>query len=229
MEMISECLAQELTIALHEMFKNNRAEYEKHWNDLNAFVKYSVLKDKTFGSVMTRKVIFRDLYENYMTIDEYIDKFQNSEENETIYYTSDEIDQANYIEIFKKCDMNALHFDHVIDQPYMQRYEVIKPNLKFIRVDSNIKSIYEGVTTELDKENINKITSIFKDSVGERIEKFNIKVTNLKQKNISTVIINDEKSRRMADMLEIYGYLNKQYVSSKSTQSNTTFIINLKN
>ncbi|MFV0441402.1 MAG: molecular chaperone HtpG [Lachnospirales bacterium] len=229
MELISECLAQEVTIALHDIFENKRSEYEKNWDNLNAFIKYSVLKDKTFGSVMTRKVIFRDLYGNLMTIDEYTQNAKESSDAETIYYTSDEVEQAHYIEIFKKCGMNALHFDHVIDQPYMQRYEVVKPNLKFVRIDSNIESIYEGTVSDSDKETIEKITSIFSASVGKRLEKFKIKVTNLNQVNISTVIINDEKSRRMADMLEIYGYINKQDVNAQSLQSNSTFIINLQN
>lgn len=226
--LISECLAQEVTIALNDMFTKERPIYEKHWDNINAFIKYSVLKDKTFSSVMTRKVIFKDLYGKYMTIDEYLENITSSEQ-ETVYYTSDEIEQAHYIEIFKKFGLNALCFDHVIDQPFMRRYEVIKPNLKFIRIDSNIDSLYGGTISDNDKDNIDTIAKIFENAIGKRLESFILKITNLEQESISTVIINDEKSRRMADMLEIYGYINKNDFSSQKIQSNSVFLINLKN
>jgi molecular chaperone HtpG len=229
LSLIYESLTQEVTIAINEMFTKKRELYEKYWSNLNAFVKYAVLQDKVFASVMTKKVIFEDIYGKYQTINEYIEKFAASNHPDTIYYTSDKVEQAHYIEIFKKCNLNALLFDHVIDQPFMRKYEVIKPNLKFIRIDSNIESLFKGYMNEGDEKKASVLKSKIEEALKNRLEDMDIKVTNLEQQSISTLIINDEKSRRMADMLEIYGYINPTDVSAKKFQSNSTLLVNMNN
>jgi molecular chaperone HtpG len=67
-ELIYETLTQEVTIAVNSLFTDARDRYEAMWPHLNAFVKYSVLQDKIFASVMTRRVIFEDLYGKFHTI-----------------------------------------------------------------------------------------------------------------------------------------------------------------
>lgn len=226
--LIYECLAQEVTIALNDLFENQRKLYETHWPHLNAFVKYGVLQEKIFASVMTRKVIFKDIYGDYHTIQEYSENEHNSHP-ETIYYSSDEIEQAHYIEIFKKCQLSALLFDHVIDQPFMRKYETIRTNLKFIRIDSNIESLFNGYLNVDDEPKVVILAEKLNKVLGERLNTMTLKVTNLEYDSISTLIINDEQSRRMADMLEIYGLINPTNFSAKELQSKSTLLVNLNN
>lgn len=226
-ELIYECLSQEVTIALNDMFQKRREAYEAHWPNLNAFVKYGVLQDKIFASVMMRKVVFKDIYGRYQTIQEYLDA-DNSHSN-TVYYASDEIDQAHYIEIFKKCGLNALLFDHVIDQPFMRRYEVVHPNIKFIRIDSNIKSLFDGCLEENDRPKADMLAEKIRKALGDRLGTMELKVTRLEHDSISTLIINDEISRRMVDMLEIYGFINPVDFSAKEKQAKRTFLVNMNN
>lgn len=228
LELIFECLSQEVTIAMNTMFEKQRKTYETHWPHLNAFIKYGILNDKIFASVMTRKVIFMDIYGNYQTIQEYTSRVGTSHPD-TIYYASDEIEQAHYIEIFKKCSLNALLFDHVIDQPFMHKYEVLHPNLKFLRIDSNIESLFKGILDEGDGPNVRILTEKFQRALGERLETITLKITNLEHDNISTLIINDEKSRRVSDMLEIYGLINPKDVAAKGKQAKRTLLINMNN
>jgi len=228
LELIAECLSQEVTIALNDMFQNQRNEYEAYWPNLNAFVKYGILQDKTFASVMTRKVIFMDIYGDYRTIQEYLDK-QGDSRTDTIYYASDKLDQAHYIEIFKKCGLNALLFDHVIDQPFMRKYEVLHPNLKFIRIDSNIESVFTGDLKEEDKPKVDILAEKIKNELGERLGTIELKIANLAYESISTLIINDEASRRMSDMLEIYGFINPADASAKEKPTKSTLLVNLNN
>lgn len=229
MALVYECLSQEVTIAMNDMFTNQRSLYEERWPNLNAFIKYAVLQDKIFASVMTRKVIFEDIYGKYYTIQEYNEKIAADKHSDTVYYASDKVEQAHYIEIFKKCGLNALLFDHVIDQPYMRKYEVVKPNMKFIRIDSNIESLFQGYMNEGDEEKAALLAARIEDALKDRLEGMKIKVTNLEQESITTLIINDEKSRRMADMLEIYGYINPTDVTAKKFQSDSTLLVNMNN
>ena len=228
LSLIYECLSQEVTIALNNMFQNDRKAYESHWPDIGAFVKYGILQDKIFASVMTRKTIFMDIHGSYYTIQEYLDK-EGSEHPDTIYYASDELEQAHYIEIFRKCGLNALLFGHVIDQPFMRKYEVLRPDLKFIRIDSNIESLFNGYLEAGDQSKVEILTEKFSNVLGERLGTITLQITNLKHQDISTLIINDEASRRMSDMLEIYGFLNPTDVSAKSKQTKSTLLVNLNN
>lgn len=226
--LIYECLSQEVTIGMNEMFEKKRQEYEAYWPHLNGFVKYGVLQDKIFASVMTRKVIFEDLYGNYVTIQEYLRKATN-EDKGTVYYASDAVEQAHYIEIFKRCHLNALLFDHVIDQPFMRRQELVHPGVEFIRIDSNIEALFEGVLNEGDEAKVQLLTERIRRALGERLGNMELKITNLEEESITSLIINDEKSRRMADMLEIYGMIKATDVSKKELQSKRTFLVNLNN
>ena len=226
--LIYECLSQEVTIGLNNLYEKNRTDYEKYWPHLNAFVKYGILQDKIFASVMTRKVIFEDLYGQYKTIQEYLDDESNSDKG-TVYYASDSIEQAHYIEIFKRCHLNALLFDHVIDQPFMRRQEMVHQNTQFIRIDSNIESLFQGSLNDGDKEKVELLTQKINHALGERLGKMELKITNLEEDSITTLIINDEQSRRMADMLAIYGMIKATDISLKEMQSKSTFLVNLNN
>ncbi|TWH83673.1 molecular chaperone HtpG [Sedimentibacter saalensis] len=226
--LIYECLAQEVTIYINEMFEKHREKYEAYWPNINAFVKYSILQDKIFASVMARKAIFMDLTGRYYTIKEYVEKFEGSEDN-VVYYSSDAVEQAYYIGIFKRCGMNALLFDHVIDQPFMRKYEVLNPSLKFIRIDSNIEAIFKGEIKEEDKQNSEVVSDKIKSALGDRLGNIELKITNIQHESISMLIINDEKARRMADMMEIYGLINANNFSAKELQSKSTLLINLNN
>lgn len=226
--LIYECLSQEVTIGINDLFQNKREKYETYWPNLNAFVKYGVLQDKIFASVMTRKVIFEDIYGKYATIQEYLNNETNSDKG-TVYYASDAIEQAHYIEIFKKCHLNALLFDHVIDQPFMRRQEMVHPGTEFVRIDSNIESLFEGVLHDGDEAKVEMLAQKINHALGERLGKMELKITNLEEESITTLIINDEKARRMADMLEIYGMIKPTDTSIKEMQSKSTLLVNLSN
>ncbi|QOX64686.1 molecular chaperone HtpG [Anoxybacterium hadale] len=243
--LIYECLSQEVTIGLNHLFESKRQEYEAYWPHLNAFVKYGILQDKIFASVMTRKVVFEDLYGGHLTIGEYLqgDRIApnadlrethdidagGAKEQITVYYASDAIEQAHYIRIFKQCGLNALLFDHVIDQPFLRRQELVHPGTKFIRIDSDMEALLQGSLTPEDEADAALLTKKIQNAVGERLGRLELKVSKLEQRGITTLILHDEKSRRMADMLEIYGMLGAGDVSAKEAQSKSTLLVNLNN
>lgn len=226
--LIYECLAQEVTIAFNELFEKQRERYEALWPNLNAFVKYAVLQDKVFASVMTRKVIFEDLFGKYHTLKEYLEASATAHPD-TVYYASDALEQAYYIGIFKKCGLNALLFDHVIDQPFMRRQELVHRGTSFVRIDSDIDALFKGTLTEADAPKVEILTGKIISALGDRLGQLELKITHLEHDSITTLIINDEKSRRMADMLEIYGMIKPTDNRLKELQSKSTYLVNLNN
>ncbi|MDR1765399.1 MAG: hypothetical protein LBR77_04805 [Lachnospiraceae bacterium] len=200
---IYECLSQEVSIALYEMFAKSRGDFEKYWPELNAFVKYGVMQDKTFAGVMMKRIIFEDITGRYLTIDEYL---HETAPRSTIYYASDALDQAHYIRIFRECGVNALLFDHVIDQPLLFRFETLYPKCSFTRIDSDIGAIYGGELTAGDVRNAKQWERRVLDCIGPRLGDIAPRFTRLAFRDVSALIVNDENARRMADMMELYGH-----------------------
>ena len=227
LQLVYECLAQEVTIAFHEMFQNQRQTLESNWPELGAFVKYGIMQDRTFASVMTKRVLFQDIYGKYLTIDEYLKQTADGAKK-TVYYASDQLDQAHYISIFRKCDENALLFDHVIDQPLLYKYETVYPDSKFVRIDSNIDEIYGGLAQDGDDKKAEILRGKITAALGERLGTVFLSFTRLANESISALIVNDEASRRIADMMEIYGYRNRMEPDTEN-QTQKTLLFNLNN
>lgn len=223
-----ESLAQEVTIAFNELFTSRRAEYEAWWPDIGAFVKYGVLQDRTFASVMTRKVIFMDIQGEYQTVQEYMAGDSGVEED-TVYYASDRLDQSHYIELFKKCRLNALLFDHVIDQPLLYRMETMMPKVKFLRIDSNVASVFDKPLGPEDEAKAKVLDEKVTAALGERLGSMALKCVRIEHEGISAIIIKDEQARRLADMMEIYGVLDPMDVEKREQQSQSTLLFNLNN
>ena len=228
LKLIYECLVQEVTIALHNLFQEEREQYESYWPELNAFVKYGIISDKTFASVMMKKVIFEDIYGNFKTIEEYLADHQHIPEH-TIYYASDRLDQSHYIDIFRKCKINALLFDHVIDQPMLYKYETLKAGYQFIRIDSNIDAIYRGNLKDSDEGQITTLKQRIIASLAERLGNISLDFTRLFNHSISALIVNDENTRRIADMMEIYGYVSRGSQNNTPQETKKTLLFNLNN
>jgi molecular chaperone HtpG len=224
--LIYETLVQEVTIAINDLFTNKRKNYEALWPELNAFIKYAVLQDKTFASVMARKVIFQDLYGIYRTITEYINTFGDVAPF-VIYYVTDPVEQAHYVEIFKRGGLNALIFDHVIDQPFLRRQELVHPNTRFVRIDSDIETVFRGKAGEEDAPGSETLERKIRHVLGERLGGMKIRVTRLDTEAIGILIINDEKSRRVVDMMEMYGLIKNDI--RRVIRPESTLLVNLQN
>lgn len=227
-KLIQEALVQEVAIAFNDLYENKRKQYEELWPNLNAFLKYGILQDNTLASVMTRKVIFKDNLGNYTTIGEMLNTDDRKVEAE-LYYTSDPISQAAYLQVFKEEDIDVLFFDHVIDQPFMRRLGMIYPNISFIRVDSQNAVIYKDILSEEDKQNYTQLKESIENILQNHQGVIDVEITKLKSKSLSMLIVNDEESRRLADMLEIYGVINAQDTNQKFKQSKGKLLVNISN
>ena len=148
-------------------------------------------------------MLFKDLDGKYLTLPEYLEQGKEKYENK-VFFVSDEQAQSQYINMFKEEGMNAVYLTHNIDNPYITHLEGKNENVKFLRIDADLADNFvgEALTEEQTKEYTDKLTEIFKKATGK--DKLNVKVENLKNENVSSMITLSEDSRRMAEMMKVY-------------------------
>ena len=134
---------------------------------------------------------------------------ENAEETKqtTIYYVTDEQQQSQYINLFRAQEQDAVILTHNIDSPFITQLEQRNPNLRFQRIDADINdSSREEVAAE-EKESFEKtaetLTGIFHKELAN--DKLEVKVEKLKDENVASMITLSEESRRMEEMMKMYG------------------------
>ncbi len=71
---ISDYITKKVSDKLSGMFKTDRDNYEKYWDDINPFIKYGCIKDVKFGDKMKDAILFKDIDGKYLTVDQYLGK-----------------------------------------------------------------------------------------------------------------------------------------------------------
>ena len=200
---ISDYITKKVADKLTGMCKNSKEDYEKYWDDISPFIKFGCIRDEKFCEKMTDYMLFKDLDGKYLTLPEYLEQGKEKYENK-VFYVSDEQAQSQYINMFKEEGMNAVYLTHNIDNPYITHLEGKNENVKFLRIDADLADNFvgEALTEEQTKEYTDKLTEIFKKATGK--DKLNVKVENLKNENVSSMITLSEDSRRMAEMMKVY-------------------------
>ncbi len=200
---ISDYITKKVADKLSGMYKNSKEDYEKYWDDISPFIKFGCIRDEKFCEKMTDYMLFKDLNGKYVTLPEYLEEGKEKYENK-VFYVSDEQAQSQYINMFKQEGMNAVYLTHNIDNPYITHLEGKNENVKFLRIDADLADNFvgEALTEEQAKEYTDKLTEIFKKATGK--DKLNVKVENLKNEAVSSMITLSEDSRRMADMMRVY-------------------------
>ena len=202
---ISEYITKKVADKLAGMCKTEKEEYEKYWEDISPFIKFGCLKDDKFNEKMEKAMIFRNLEGKYISLEDYLEAAKEKHENK-VFYVSDEQTQAQYIEMFKKEGMDAIFLTHNIDSPYITSMEAKNDKVKFLRIDSDISENLKGEDLAEDKakEYNDKLTEIFKKALGK--EKIKLEARSLKDETVSSMLIQSEQERRMADMMKIYSF-----------------------
>lgn len=227
---ISDYITKKVADKLSGMYKVERENYEKYWDDISPFIKYGCLKDQKFREKMEDFIIFRNLEDKFITLPEYVEErkkaegkeqtkeedakdntSENSEKAEadkeeeptTVYYVTDMQQQSQYINMFKEQNIDAIILKHSIDQPFITQLEQGDLKVKFQRIDADLS---ETMTQEADEETIKQetetLTEVFKKALGK--EQLEVKVEKLKNENVSSMMTLSEETRRMQDMMKMY-------------------------
>lgn len=226
---ISKHITKKVADKLISLFKNDRAKYEECWGDIANFIKFGCIKDNDFYEKVKDIIIYKDLDGKYLSLNDYygtevkaenVEGSENKEESDasatenkeenkeekkpeikTVYYVSDELQQAQYIKMFKDAGLNAMVCDNsYIDPHFITFLEYKSPDkVKFARIDADV----DGALRTGESEDDTVIKDIFKEALGD--DKLTIKTERLKNQSVPAIINVDEIMRRYSEMGQIYG------------------------
>ena len=200
---ISDYITKKVADKLSGMCKTDKENYEKYWDDINPFIKFGCLKDEKFAEKMNDYIIFKNLDGKYLTLKECLEENKEKHEN-TVFYVTDEVEQSQYINMFKNEGIDAVILTHNIDQPFITNMESKNENLKFKRIDADLSDSFKEETSKDElKDMTEKLSKTFKDALGKK--NLTVNVEKLKDASISSMITLSEESRRMQDMMKMYG------------------------
>ncbi len=223
---IADYISKKVADKLSGMCKTDKENYEKYWDDISPFIKFGCLKDEKFCDKMMDYILFKNLDHKYMTLKECVEanggklidpKEEKEEPKEgeekkeepktTIYYVSDEQQQSQYINMFKNQGQDAVILNHNIDSPFITQLEQRNPNLQFQRIVADITDSAQEEVKEEDKEAFQKTTDALVETFRKVMEndKLDVKVEKLKDDKVASMITLSEQSRRMQEMMRMYG------------------------
>lgn len=113
---------------------------------------------------------------------------------------TDPVQQSQYINLFKEQGLDAVHLQHNIDNAFISHMERLNDKIKFQRIDADMTD--EIVEDAADEETAKTLTDLFRKELGK--EDLQVKVENLKNENISSMMTLEEESRRMQEMMKMY-------------------------
>ena len=245
---ISDYISKKVADKLSGMCKTDRENYEKYWDDISPFIKFGCLKEEKFSEKMMDYILYKNLDGRYLTLKDFIEETKKEEENAEqaepqadtasddskeenaekpktiLYYVTDEVQQSQYINMFKEEGLDAVILKHNIDSPFISHVEQKNEEIKFQRIDSEVNAdVKENDAADL-KEETDTLTEVFRKALGK--DKLEVKVEKLKNENISSMITLSEESRRMQDMMKMY---NMYGMDPSMFGSSETLVLNANN
>ncbi len=224
---ISEYISKKVADKLSGMCKVDKENYEKYWDDISPFIKFGCLKDEKFCDKMMDYVLFKNIDHKYLTLKECIEEnggeiVEPNEKKESeggddnivsedlktvIYYVTDEQQQSQYINMFKKQGMDAVILSHNIDSPFITQLEQRNDRVRFQRIDADITDHFKEEISEEEKEAFkatrDDLMELFRKVLGN--DKLNVNVEKMKDESVASMITLSEQSRRMEEMMKMYG------------------------
>ena len=236
---VADYISKKVADKLNGMFKTDRENYEKYWDDISPFIKFGCLKDEKFGEKIKDSVLFKNLDHKYLTLEDCIEENTKKEETEspeeniteksaeaesvdtdaeedgaeakeektTIYYVTDERQQSQYINTFKSLGQDAVILTHNIDSAFVSYLEQRNDKIRFQRIDAEVHDSLKDEVAEEEKEefqkNADSLVEIFRKELNN--DKLDVKVEKLKDDSIASMAVLSEESRRMEEMMRMYG------------------------
>ena len=209
---ISGYITKKVAEKLEELFKKDREDYEKKWDDISVFIQYGMITDPKFFERAEKFMLFKDTEDKYYTIEEYkklIEENQKNKDNRLVYlYATNADEQYSNIENAKNKGYNVLLMDGILDSHFISTYEQKYGDCQFARVDS--ASIDKLIEKEGDS-NESKLNDEQKENIKKAFENvidkitFNVEFSNLGEDDAPVEIIQNEFMRRMKDMSMMSG------------------------
>ncbi len=208
---ISGHITKKVADKLEEIFKKERADFEKKWDDIKIFVQYGMISDEKFYEKAVKFALLKNTEGNYFTFEEFENKvkpLQTDKDKKLVYlYATNVAEQHAYIDAAKGRGYEVLLMDTMLDPHYINHLESKLKDVSFVRVDSDtidklIKK-EENNLSKLSEDQQKELRPIIEETVSK--EQFTVVFENLSETDAPMLITRPEFMRRMKDMNQLGG------------------------
>jgi molecular chaperone HtpG len=208
---ISQHITKKVADKLQELYKKDRKDFEKKWDDINIFVKYGTISDEKFYDKAKDFMLFKNVDNEYFTLEEYKEKVkvnQTDKEGQLVFtYTSDKGKQDSFIQGAKNRGYDVLLMDGVLDNHFINTLEQKLEKVQLKRVDSETSdkliSKDEKIESVLSQSEQDDIKTIFEKAIDNKA--MAISVESMSTDEMPVVVTMSEFMRRMKDMAKMGG------------------------
>ena len=208
---ISAYITRKVADKLSSLFKSNREEFEKKWNDIKLVIEYGMLSEEKFFEKSEKFALYPTVDEKFFTYEELFNKIKakqtDKDDKLIILYASDKQAQHSYIENAKNKGYEVLLLDSPIVSHLIQKLESSKEKIQFARVDSdhidNLIDKNENKVSKLDDNQKKDLEELVKSIIAD--EKYVIKLESMDSNENPFIITNPEFMRRMKEMQQTGG------------------------
>ena len=223
---ISKHIIKKVADKLTSLFNNDREKYENWWKDIATFIKFGCIKEQEFYEKVEKIILFKNLAGKYEQIQSFLgdeiseEDAKNGVMPKPVYYVSDEVQQAQYIAMFKDADLDALICDTYIDPHFISYIEYKNPKkCRFVRIDADIDGALKNADAKT--EDNNELIETFKKHLNNK--DISVKAESFKSGKIPAIVNVEEFMRRMSEMGGFYG------MDEGDSLKNATLVLNLTN
>ena len=224
---ISKHITKKVADKLTSLFNNDREKFENCWKDVATFIKFGCLKDEEFYEKVKDLLIFKNLNGEYKPVTAYFgeevsdDDAKNGVRPQAIYYVSDEVQQAQYVAMFKDAGIDAIVCDTYIDPHFISFIEYKNPKkCRFVRIDADVDNALKSDADNQGTDNQALVDTFKKHLVNQTIT---IKTEKFKSGKVPAIVNVDEFMRRMSEMNGFYG------MEEMDPSKNATLVLNVTN
>lgn len=213
---ISQHITKKVADKLQDLFKKDRKDFEKKWDDISIFVKYGIISDEKFYERAKDFALLKNVDDQYFTLPEYKEKVQTNQEDkdkQLVYiYASDRGKQHGFIQTAKNKAYDVLLFDGVLDSHFINTLEQKLEKTSIKRVDSETADKLidkdQKVESVLSKDDQEKVKATFEQAINNK--NMTVSVEAMSPDDMPVVITMTEFMRRMKDMAKMgggYGFM----------------------
>jgi len=208
---IANHISKKVADKLEELFKNNREEFEKKWDDIKVFIEYGMLSDEKFYSRAEKFALLKNTEGKYFTLEEYKEQVKDSQidkDKKIVYLYANNVDeQYNFIQSAKDRGYDVLEMDGVLDNHFVNTLEQKLTDVQFKRVDADtidkLIAKDEEIPSKLDDKQKESLKPIIEGNIDKT--KFTVVFEALSENEQPFMITQSEFMRRMKDMEKLGG------------------------
>lgn len=223
---ISGYITKKVAERLESIFKNDRADFEKKWDDIKVFIEYGMLTDTKFSDMAMKFTLLEDTENKFYTLEEYrqlVEPAQTDKDGTVVYlYATDTTEQYNYIKAATDRGYNVLLMNGQLDPHFIGLLEQKVEKTRFTRVDSDtVENLIPRDTKKesgLTPEETDVLSTMFRAAVPHLDKaEFFVSFEQLNPEANPVLITQNEYMRRMKDMaamqpgMSFYGELPDSY------------------